>query len=110
VRISIGNVEHWSVELRDLALSILASPFDEALRGTIVQAVGLADQIVNGVDLNGDERVDPVPGEGGAKTAYEHSYYMADILILPGEGQVMPPGPTPSGAPTPSALENYNGG
>ncbi len=110
VRISIGNVEHWSVELRDLALSILASPFDEALRGTIVQAVGLADQIVNGVDMNGDERVDPIPGEGGAKTAYEHSYYMADILILPGAGQVMPPGPTPSDAPTPSALENYNGG
>lgn len=110
VQISIQNVEQWSVELRDLALSILDSPFDEAMRGTIVKAVGLADQIVNGVDLNGDERVDPIPGEGGVKTAYQHSYYMADLLILPGQGQVLPPGPTPSGAPTPSAPGNYNGG
>lgn len=108
VEACIENVERWSVDLRDLALSILTSPFDADLRGTIVQAVGLADQIVNGVDLDGNERVDPILGEGGAQTAYEHAHYMADIFILPGQGQVMPAGPTPSG-PTP-APENYNDG
>jgi hypothetical protein len=35
------------------------------------------------VDVNGNENVEPISGEGGAVTAYEHSYYMADILILP---------------------------
>ena len=110
VQISVENVEGWSVELRDLALSILDSPFDETMRGKIVQAVGLADQIVNGVDLNGNERVDPIPGEGGVETAYQHAYYMADLVILPGQGRVPPPAPTPSSAATPSAPENYNGG
>ncbi len=108
VEACIGNIEGWSVQLRDLALNILASPFDGNLRGDIVQAVGLADQIVNGVDLNGDERIDPIPGEGGAKTAYQHAYYMADLMILPGQGQVMPPGPTPQTVP--ATPENYNGG
>ncbi|MFZ5878690.1 MAG: serine/threonine protein kinase [Chloroflexota bacterium] len=105
------NVERWSVELRDQVLSILAGPFDDSTRGKIVRAVGLADQLVSGIDLNGDERIDPITGEGGVRTAYEHSYYMADILILPGQGQVMPPGPTPSGpAPTPSDYYDYQGG
>lgn len=108
VEACITNVEDWSVQLRDLALNILASPFDGNMRGIIVQAVGLADQIVNGVDLNGDEQIDPIPGEGGVKTAYQHAYYMADILILPGQGQVMPPGPTPQMVP--AAPENYDGG
>jgi len=110
VQICVQNMEQWSAQLRDLALSILAGSFDETMRGTIVQAVGLADQIINGVDLNGDERVDPIPGEGGVKTAYQHSYYMADLLILPGQGQVMHPDPTPSGASTPSTPGNYDGG
>lgn len=108
VEACITNVEGWSVQLRDLALNILASPFDGNMRGIIVQAVGLADQIVNGVDLNGDEQIDPIPGEGGVKTAYQHAYYMADILILPGQGQVMPPGPTPQVVPV--TPENYDGG
>ena len=45
--------------------------------------VVLANQIRSGVDINGDEVIEPIPGEGGAITAYEHSYYMADILIMP---------------------------
>ncbi len=101
VQVSIQNVEGWAVQLRDLTLTILQSPFDESLRGSIVQAVALADQIMSGVDLDGNERVDPVPGEGGVMTAYEHAYYMADLTILEGAGQVMPPGPTPEVTPGP---------
>ncbi|MBV6396355.1 MAG: Serine/threonine-protein kinase PknD [Anaerolineales bacterium] len=93
---SITNVEGWLVQLRDLSLAILKKPSDTELRGLIVQAVGLADQIVTGVDLDGDERIEPILGEGGVTTAYQHAYYMADMDILFGAGQVMPPGPTPS--------------
>jgi serine/threonine protein kinase len=109
VQACIGNVEQWSVDLRDLALSILDSPFETSMRAVIVQAVGLADQIIHGVDLDGNERIDPIPGEGGVMTAYEHSYYMADIFILPGQGQVMPPGPTPSSVGTPPPTDYYKG-
>ena len=54
-------------------------------------AVALADKIRNGIDVNGNEHVEPVAGEGGAVTAYEHAYYMADMVIVPGTN----PLPTP---------------
>ena len=51
------------------------------------KAVALADKIRNGIDVNGNEIIEPIPGEGGAVTAYEHAYYMADMGILPGTSQ-----------------------
>jgi hypothetical protein len=47
------------------------------------EAVALADKIRNGIDVNGNESVEPVSDEGGAVTAYEHAYYMADMVIVP---------------------------
>jgi hypothetical protein len=44
--------------------------------------------MVNGIDIDGNETVDPIPGEGGAITAYEHIDYMSDMAILPGKNQV----------------------
>jgi hypothetical protein len=43
------------------------------------------------LDVNGNEKIEPISGEGGAVTAYDHSYYMADMLILPATNQT----PTP---------------
>jgi serine/threonine protein kinase len=101
VIVSVTNVEGWSVQLRDLCLAILKNPPDQEMRGMIVNAVALADQMLKGVDLDGNERIDPIPGEGGILTAYQHAYYMADMAILQGAGQVMPPGPTPEATPEP---------
>jgi serine/threonine-protein kinase len=101
VMISVENVEHWSVELRDLVLSVLQNPSDDSTRSALVKIVALADQIVSGVDLDGNERVDPVAGEGGALTVYEHAYYMADMEILFGVNQIMPPGPPMEFTPEP---------
>jgi hypothetical protein len=95
VIISVSNVEGWSVQLRDLCMAILQNPPDQELREKIVQAIALADQIVTGVDLDGNERIDAVPGEGGVLTAYQHAYYMADMEILIGAGQVLSPGSPP---------------
>jgi hypothetical protein len=41
--------------------------------------------------VNGDEKIEPISGEGGAITAYEHAYYMADMVIVPSASQI----PTP---------------
>jgi hypothetical protein len=51
--------------------------------------VALANHIESGFDVNGNETVEPIPGEGGAKTAYNHAYYMADMLI-PGTSNQTP--------------------
>jgi hypothetical protein len=74
--------------LRDQLRAIINAPFDSPeLEGMVREAVALADKIRNGVDVNGNEDVEPVSGEGGAVTAYEHAYYMADVVIIPGASQ-----------------------
>ncbi len=83
VQVSTKNLEGWAPELRDLLEQILASPFDSMTESSIRQAVSLSDEILKGVDLNGNEQIEPIPGEGGAQTAYDHAYYMADMVIHP---------------------------
>lgn len=83
VTIAATNVSGWTAELRDQLIAVLEAPSLDQAEGAIRQSVVLAGQIRSGVDVNGNENIEPIPGEGGALTAYEHSYYMADILISP---------------------------
>ncbi|MBI5953304.1 MAG: protein kinase [Chloroflexi bacterium] len=88
VEIAIRNVEEWAIELRDISKRIVQSPDDAGIEADVRAAVALADQILNGLDTNGNELIEPIPGEGGALTAYQHAYYMTDMQILPGEDQM----------------------
>ncbi|MBL8103766.1 MAG: protein kinase [Anaerolineales bacterium] len=88
VETSIQNIEEWAIELRDIAKRILQSPDGANIEADIRTAATLADQILNGLDIDGNESIDPIPGEGGANTAYQHAYYMADMPILAGEDQM----------------------
>ena len=89
VAISGGNVEGWAAQLRDVAKRIAES--DQVTDADIRLVLSLADQIYNGIDLDGNEQVDPVVGEGGALTALEHAEYMGDMQIMEGENQMPPP-------------------
>jgi serine/threonine protein kinase len=91
VKLSAANVGDWTAELRTHLIAILENPSVPDREARIRQAVALANQIRTGVDINGNENIEPIPGEGGALTAYDHSYYMADMLIPPAETQT----PTP---------------
>ena len=83
------NVEMWSTQLRDIAIRIAQSSNSKPIvESDVRSAATIANQILEGIDINGNESIDPIPGEGGAKTAYEHANYMADMPILPGEKQV----------------------
>jgi hypothetical protein len=81
VKISATNVGGWTTTLRDQLMLILQSPFAPEMEGMIRNSVALANHIEAGFDINGNETIEPIPGEGGAKTAYDHAYYMADMLI-----------------------------
>jgi hypothetical protein len=82
------NLDGWTTQLRDQLKAISNASFDSPeLEGMVREAVALADKIRNGIDVNGDEKIEPIPGEGGAVTAYEHAYYMADMTIVPGTNQ-----------------------
>ena len=85
VKASALNVGDWTAQLRAQLISVLENPSNPDREAIIRQAVATANQIRTGLDVNGNENIEPIPGEGGAATAYEHSYYMADMLILPAE-------------------------
>jgi hypothetical protein len=81
VKIAATNVGGWTTTLRDQLILILKTPMNPEMEGMIRNAVALSNQIENGFDVNGNENIEPIDGEGGARTAYEHAYYMADMLI-----------------------------
>jgi hypothetical protein len=83
VKICANNISNWTAQLRGLLIDLIANPSNPDRDGVVRQAVAWAKQIREGVDVDGNERVEPIEGEGGALTAYEHAYYMADMLILP---------------------------
>jgi len=87
VKASALNVSDWTAQLRAQLVTIFENPTSPDREAAIRQAVALANQIRTGLDVNGNENIEPIPGEGGALTAYEHAYYMADMLILPATTQ-----------------------
>jgi len=95
---SAKNVESWTSELRDLLAVILSDPLGPNAEANVREAVALTDRILHGRDLNGNEIVDPVPGEGGALTALEHATYMIDMPIMSGSNML--PAPVANGTPS----------
>jgi hypothetical protein len=91
VEVCIQNLVDWAPELRDLALGIARSADGQDVDADLRRANALAHQMLEGIDIDGNESVDPMAGEGGAITAFEHAEYMSDMQIFPGENQVPPP-------------------
>jgi anti-sigma-K factor RskA len=91
VEVCTQNLETWAPELRDLALRIARAPQDEDVAADVRKAAVLATQMLDGIDIDGNESVDPVAGEGGAATAFEHTGYMSDMVIVLSENQASVP-------------------
>jgi len=87
VEICTQNLETWAPELRDLALKIARASENQDVESDLRKAITLANQMLEGIDIDGSESVDPIPGEGGAMTAFEHAEYMSDMPIFQEEGQ-----------------------
>jgi hypothetical protein len=94
VKVSTQNVTTWTTQARDLALQGSKAANIGATRGPIEQIADLLAGSLEGRDSNKDGKVDPIPGEGAARTAYNHSQLMA--LMEPTAAQA-------SGAPAPAA-------
>ncbi len=83
VKASVTNIGEWTPQLHDLLVAIVEAQADADVESLVRQAVSLSNQIRSGIDINGNENIEPIPDEGGAVTAYQHAYYMADITIFP---------------------------
>ncbi|HEX6109633.1 MAG TPA: anti-sigma factor [Ktedonobacteraceae bacterium] len=80
VTICLENMKGWISTIDQDALALLNNPTNTA---KVQEIVALANHALNGVDTNGDESIDPVPGEGGAVTAYFHGQLMAALVLAP---------------------------
>ncbi len=87
----LDNVQGWSEQLLEKALILDEMPFGATMEPLINEITTLAKNNVSGTDSNNNGLIEPIAGEGGAATAYEYAYYMADMLLLPGADKVPPP-------------------
>jgi serine/threonine protein kinase len=91
----LENMNGWSEQIFEKTLQLQAMPFGSDMEALIADMKVLSDQIISGVDANGNELIEPIRGEGGATTAYEYAYYMADMPLLPGAQRIPAPAQTP---------------
>ncbi|HLG60576.1 MAG TPA: zinc ribbon domain-containing protein [Ktedonosporobacter sp.] len=80
VIIADDNVKGWATTVDQDAHALLTNPGDAA---KIQEIATLSDHILNGVDTDNDESIDPVPGEAGAITGYIHAQLMATLTLAP---------------------------
>ena len=90
----LENMNGWSEQLLEKALQLQSMPFGADMEPLIKEITALSDQIISGVDSNGNDLIEPIIGEGGATTAYEYAYYLAEMPLLPGAHRIPPPAPT----------------
>ncbi|MGH2515659.1 MAG: serine/threonine protein kinase, partial [Ktedonobacterales bacterium] len=79
VEIAMTNIKGWVTQADQDALQILVSPTDAAALSGLVLA---CDDAYHGRSTNPDQTVNPVPGEAGAQTAYEHGQFMATLTLV----------------------------
>jgi hypothetical protein len=80
VQTCVTNVKGWAQTIDQDAVNLIKNPGDLS---HVDEIVSLSDHALNGTNLDADETIDPVPGEGGAKTAYEHGQFLAALTLNP---------------------------
>jgi len=88
------NMTGWSEQLLEKTLQLQEMPFGPEMKPVIEEMMALSIQVISGADSNGNGRIEPIVGEGGADTAYEHAYFMAEMPLLTGAHRIPPPAPT----------------
>ena len=81
VQITGENTRTRLMDIRDRALEVSKVRRAADARDNAQRILALGHQMIEGVDLNGDEQISPVPGEGGVLTAYQHAQLMAGISL-----------------------------
>jgi plastocyanin len=82
VQIAGENTRVRVSQIRDIALEVGKARRTSDAADSILRIVAVAQQTIHGVDLNGDELIAPVKGEGGVLTAYQHAQLMAGIDLV----------------------------
>lgn len=102
VGITVDNATGWVTTIRDRSLAVLKVTTTDAAAPMVQEISTLANQVLNGVDVNGDGIILPIPGSGGVVTSYQHAQLMGSIpLALPGAEPVANGGHDHTATPVP---------
>ncbi|MBL8102936.1 MAG: protein kinase, partial [Anaerolineales bacterium] len=82
VVICIENMRGWSEQILEKALQLQEMSFGSEMEPLAAEMQTLSEQVLFGIDTDGNELIEPILGEGGGDTAYEHAYYMAEMSLL----------------------------
>lgn len=94
VAICLDNMSGWAEQLLQRALRLQEMTLGPDMKVLIDEMITLSNQITSGTDSNGNKLIEPITSEGGATTAYEHVYKMAEMPLLPGTHRIPPPAAT----------------
>ena len=82
LEIFAANVLDWLLEAEALERSISGlAPTDPDVSEATARIVALTGQAYQGLDANGDNRIDPIPGEGGLLTLYQEAQKLAGMPL-----------------------------
>ena len=101
VKTCVQNLAGWAPELRNHMLTILQAAILSDVDQPIRRSAVLAEQMLNGIDLNENEQADPISNECGLSGAYKYTYQMADMPLLPVNAADTPTSLTESVTPSP---------
>jgi len=94
IKVCAQNLALWAAQLRDHILTIL-SPDSADSDQPVRDSAALANQMLNGMDLDNDGEIEAVANECGVLASYEYAYHMADMPLLP-VNLIDTPTPTPT--------------
>jgi serine/threonine-protein kinase len=80
VEVAIANIKGWVTAADGDALRLLTNPADAS---ALADLVVVTDHAYHGVPAPSDRTINPVPGQAGAITAYEHGQFMATMSLAP---------------------------
>ncbi len=86
VQIAGENTRVRVQDILDRAVKISGSAGIADTQQDVLRILALTQQAIQGIDVNQDEQIGPVPGEGGVLTAYQHAQLMAGIALAPSDG------------------------
>ncbi|HLF29046.1 MAG TPA: DUF420 domain-containing protein [Anaerolineae bacterium] len=106
VIISAQNAQTWAEQLNAKALELARVQDVAAARALLDEMRPLAENLLNGVDTNGDGQIAPISGEGTIATAYEHAQFAASPAynspLLEGGAPLVVAQATPTPTPPPA--------
>jgi plastocyanin/uncharacterized membrane protein YozB (DUF420 family) len=112
--ITVDNVTPWAQQIDEKALALAKTTDIATAKQLTLDLNSLAKKLLEGVDLDNDETIDPVKGEGTIEVAYKHAQFAASPvynapLIVGGAPLAVAevtPTPAPTQPPAPTAGPN----